>query len=465
LINRGNVSAALAEIANLLASPGLPPPVTRELSSVRCWVLLLDGQLPRAEQEAARLIDEAARDPELHAARRTLANTLSCAAWLRARPLDALAIAHEFEQPVVDDPLDGRLTSTVWPPLFTLYAEGAEAGRKASCEARARAAARNAQWVMPFHDFVTAGVAYNDGEWDDAAAAFDSGLELARESGSGWLSIAVGCRALIDVHRGELYAARARLAGFARARLPCQFGRDDPGLARLALAEADLQEGAGEDGAALANQAAELWRPAVDRSGLLWLAEIAPYVARLADDALLARMRGDLEFLDSAQLPAHAPVREQIAGMRSNDAAVIWRAAERFQRARSVLAASFAWEEATLVAARIGDIVTARRSLRAALDGYDKLGALSDQVRLRARAGAAGIRPGGPPTRRRLKSGWQSLTPTESTIVEFIREGMTNPEIARRLYLSPRTVQTHVSHILQKTNLRSRVEIAAAGVG
>ena len=38
---------------------------------------------------------------------------------------------------------------------------------------------------------------------------------------------------------------------------------------------------------------------------------------------------------------------------------------------------------------------------------------------------------------------------------------MTNPDIARRLVLYPRTVQTHVSHILQKTQLRSRVEIDA----
>jgi DNA-binding NarL/FixJ family response regulator len=37
---------------------------------------------------------------------------------------------------------------------------------------------------------------------------------------------------------------------------------------------------------------------------------------------------------------------------------------------------------------------------------------------------------------------------------------MTNREIGTRLFVSPRTVQTHVSHILQKTGLRSRVEIA-----
>ena len=40
--------------------------------------------------------------------------------------------------------------------------------------------------------------------------------------------------------------------------------------------------------------------------------------------------------------------------------------------------------------------------------------------------------------------------------------GLTNREIGTRLFVSPRTVQTHVPHILQKTGLRSRVEIARA---
>jgi DNA-binding NarL/FixJ family response regulator len=39
---------------------------------------------------------------------------------------------------------------------------------------------------------------------------------------------------------------------------------------------------------------------------------------------------------------------------------------------------------------------------------------------------------------------------------------LTNREIAARLFVSPRTVQSHVSHILDKTGLRSRVEVAAA---
>ena len=58
--------------------------------------------------------------------------------------------------------------------------------------------------------------------------------------------------------------------------------------------------------------------------------------------------------------------------------------------------------------------------------------------------------------------GWAALTTTENRIAALVRDGLTNREIGTRLFVSPRTVQTHVSHILQKTGLRSRVEIARA---
>ena len=60
-----------------------------------------------------------------------------------------------------------------------------------------------------------------------------------------------------------------------------------------------------------------------------------------------------------------------------------------------------------------------------------------------------GLRAGGPQTRRRPRSGGPSLTPTETTVVDLVRQGLTNPQIAHRLFLSPRTVQIYVSHVLQ----------------
>ncbi|MGD9530205.1 MAG: helix-turn-helix transcriptional regulator, partial [Pseudonocardia sp.] len=69
----------------------------------------------------------------------------------------------------------------------------------------------------------------------------------------------------------------------------------------------------------------------------------------------------------------------------------------------------------------------------------------------------------GPRERHRAASfGPASLTTTEQRVAALIRDGLTNPQIAARLWLSPRTVQTHVSHILAKLGVRSRAEIADA---
>jgi pimeloyl-ACP methyl ester carboxylesterase/DNA-binding CsgD family transcriptional regulator len=65
-------------------------------------------------------------------------------------------------------------------------------------------------------------------------------------------------------------------------------------------------------------------------------------------------------------------------------------------------------------------------------------------------------------SRRRPASGWESLTETELDTIRLVTAGMTNRQIAARLYVSPRTIQTHVSHIMRKLDIGRRSEIAAA---
>jgi predicted ATPase/class 3 adenylate cyclase/DNA-binding CsgD family transcriptional regulator len=62
--------------------------------------------------------------------------------------------------------------------------------------------------------------------------------------------------------------------------------------------------------------------------------------------------------------------------------------------------------------------------------------------------------------RKRPSSGWESLTPAELDVVRLVCEGLPNKDIAERLFVSPRTVQAHLSHAYSKLGLTSRVQLA-----
>jgi len=58
-------------------------------------------------------------------------------------------------------------------------------------------------------------------------------------------------------------------------------------------------------------------------------------------------------------------------------------------------------------------------------------------------------------------AGPESLTPREREVVALLAEGLSNAELAARLYISPKTAAVHVSNILAKLGMSSRAEVAA----
>jgi DNA-binding CsgD family transcriptional regulator len=61
--------------------------------------------------------------------------------------------------------------------------------------------------------------------------------------------------------------------------------------------------------------------------------------------------------------------------------------------------------------------------------------------------------------RKRPASGWGSLTPMENDVVRLVQEGLGNKDIGVRLFISPRTVQTHLTHVYAKLGVASRVQL------
>ena len=62
--------------------------------------------------------------------------------------------------------------------------------------------------------------------------------------------------------------------------------------------------------------------------------------------------------------------------------------------------------------------------------------------------------------RQRPSTGWASLTRAERQVVRLVTHGLTNREIGERLFISRRTVQTHLSHVFAKLGIASRRQLA-----
>ena len=102
-----------------------------------------------------------------------------------------------------------------------------------------------------------------------------------------------------------------------------------------------------------------------------------------------------------------------------------------------------------------------RELLEWAAETYGRCGAPRDLARVEAALRALGVRRGVRGRRRRPATGWEALTETELKVVRLVAERLTNPEIAGRMFISRRTVQTHVSHALAKLGVATRRELAA----
>ena len=106
----------------------------------------------------------------------------------------------------------------------------------------------------------------------------------------------------------------------------------------------------------------------------------------------------------------------------------------------------------------MGRLDRARGLLDQAAGIYEGLEAARDLARTEATMRQLGIRRG---VRGRPQTGWPSLTVTERTVADLVADGLSHPQIGERLYVSRRTVQTHVAHIFMKLGVSSRAQLAA----
>ena len=98
----------------------------------------------------------------------------------------------------------------------------------------------------------------------------------------------------------------------------------------------------------------------------------------------------------------------------------------------------------------------AREPLLRALEQADGGGMHRLARRARDELNAAGVRP-----RRSARSGPEALTPAEHRVAVLAAEGYSNRAIAERLYVTKRTVETHLTHTFQKLDVTTRAQLPA----
>ena len=304
------------------------------------------------------------------------------------------------------------------------------------------------------------------GQWDDALAELDSepsdapGLvySFLRERWSALLTH--GVAALIAGRREQRTTARQHLReGLA---LPIENLTDRENQDFLVAAHALSLEQSGQIGPAMLRLAEILPRGPEMTLTHQWL----PDLVRLALDAgdrQLARAAANAcaEEAASETRPARAAAASlRCRGLLESDPDPLAEAAAHYRTVGPAVELPAALEDLAVVLAGRGHDDDARAALNEAVGLYEEMQARWDVRRAEARLRPHGIKRGvrgrrGP----RATSGWEALTPTEVKIAALVARGDSTSDIARGMFLSRRTVQTYISHILVKLQAKSRVDI------
>jgi DNA-binding CsgD family transcriptional regulator len=296
---------------------------------------------------------------------------------------------------------------------------------------------------------------FDVGRWDDALTEVD--LLVGTSKNPVVECVGYGIAATIRLHRGdesarvhladaETYAKRIGDRGIGPLALARSLEREQADAPVEALAV--LMEGLSESAEEM-EEAGDLLADAVRLALLVGERDVAAGLVERAED--MARV---------SNVPHWQAVAPHCRGLLDNDPDPLLKAAECYEAAGRLLPKAQALEAAGVAFADRGDIASARGRFSDAFALYEMLGASWDLARTQATFRAYGIRRGPRVRHRASHQGWDSLTPTELKVAALVAKGMSNPEIATHLFLSRRTVQTHVSHILAKLDLHSRIDIA-----
>lgn len=368
----------------------------------------------------------------------------------------ALAAQATAADPLIDPGSLGVLTALVTQALCCVdELDAAETVCAAALDAAQR---RGSLLSFSMSSYQRAVVRFHRGELAEALADLEQSLAASRDGWNTGIQWIGGLYVHIHLERGDLAAARDALALtdgaapgsmdlpialFARATLALAERRPESALADAEAAGRILADGFGIDhpGFVPWQRTAALAAAALGRAGR----------ARELANALLERARwsGTARALGLA-LGTQGAVTGGERGL-----AMLAEAAEVLERSPSVLERAHALVALGAARRRAGQRSAAVAPLRAGMQLADAMGATRLTETARHEQQALGLRP-----RRTAVTGPDSLTPTERRVADLAASGLTNRQIAESLFVTVKTVETHLAHVFAKLGITSRADLA-----
>jgi DNA-binding CsgD family transcriptional regulator len=299
------------------------------------------------------------------------------------------------------------------------------------------------------------------GRLEAAAAAATDGLATAEAMGApSLIAAASGVLATVALRRGDLRGAAQHLAR-CRAELTGDLLELD--AVRYAWVEAQLADA--EDGPTCAMALLAGTYDGLPAGQGLFARDpaAAPWMVRTAlavgDQNRAGGVVAAAEQLAAANpgFPTVVAAAEHARGLLDRDPAKVVQAAGRH---RHPWARASAAEDAGVLLAGRGDRDGAVASFDQAVAAYQHAGAERDVARVRRRLRQLGVRRRHWRVAARPICGLASLTDTERNVADLVAEGLTNRQVAQRMFLSPHTIDFHLRQIYRKLNIGSRVELA-----
>jgi DNA-binding CsgD family transcriptional regulator len=463
LQNRAAELIAVAQAA-VDGVPRLRPFEEVPLLAQQSWALTFTGDLRGGESAACRALGIAEEAGDVAGIVWAL-SALLIAVGRQGRFGDALAHAQRAAA-LAADSHDTRLLPL--KPKFFLGLALFDCDLVAEARAAYRAALDDefgSGWFLSDTLTADAQAAFAVGEWDDAVPGLIAGGQAAREKDHPlMLSQSLAHRAIIATAMGDHRLAAELLASIVDSRQGDLFSYN---AGVVASAVAGLKE-AGGDRQGAYDVLLRCWRFQAAREDRFYDRCLAPDLVRLAlalGHRLVAVEVADAVAADVALAPAVPTVRSvalRCQGLVAGEVEPVLEAVAIARETLLMVEHTGACEDAARLLVQCGRRRDEAAALLAeALDRHERAGAEAWAGRARAQLRALGVRPGRRGSRNRPTSGWESLTATERAVSLLVAEGLTNGAVARQLYISPHTVNTHLRHVFAKLGVSNRVALAA----